>query len=101
MPIYEYKCADCNKVFEMFFKSYSSSKTPECTFCESSQVSKIISSVTFNVKSSSDAGYFSDSSNIGKHVEQSFSKHGLEMPNSVRKSIDNARKGKMPKGLDI
>ena len=51
MPIYEYKCTDCNKVFEMFFKSYSSNKTPECTSCESSQVSKLISSVTFNVKS--------------------------------------------------
>ena len=34
-------------------------------------------------------------------MEQSFSKHGLQMPDSVKKSIDNARKGKMPKGLDI
>ncbi|MFL2803575.1 MAG: FmdB family zinc ribbon protein [Dehalococcoidia bacterium] len=101
MPIYEYKCEDCSNVFELFFKSYSSTKIPKCIGCESLKVKKIVSSVSFNSKSHSSDGYFSDSSNIGKHVEQSFSKHGLQMPNSVRKSIDSARKGKMPKGLDI
>ena len=45
--------------------------------------------------------YYSDPSNIGKNVEASFSKHGVQMPDSVRKSIDDARGGKMPDGLDI
>ena len=53
-------------------------------------------------RNSSPAGnYYSDSSNIGKNVEASFSKHGVQMPDSVRKSIDDARGGKMPDGLDI
>ena len=33
-------------------------------------------------------------------MEESFSKHGVDMPDSVRQSIDDARKGKMPDGLD-
>ena len=101
MPIYEYKCEDCDDIFEIFFKTYLSNKTPKCISCESLKVKKIISSVSFNSKSNSTGSYFSDSSNIGKHGEQSISKHGLQMPDSVKKSIDNARKGKMPKGLDI
>jgi len=50
---------------------------------------------------SDSSSYYSDKSNIGKHVEESFSKNGLDMPDTVRKTIDEARSGKMPKNLDI
>jgi hypothetical protein len=44
--------------------------------------------------------FYSDPRNIGRNVEESFSRFGVEMPNSVRESIDAARQGEMPKGLD-
>lgn len=44
--------------------------------------------------------FFSDPRNIGRNVEESFSRFGVEMPESVRESIDAARQGEMPKGLD-
>ena len=45
--------------------------------------------------------YYRDPRNIGRHVEDSFSRHGVEMPESVRNTIQAAREGDLPKGLDI
>ena len=45
--------------------------------------------------------YYRDPRNIGRNVEESFSRHGLKMPQPVRETIDAARDGNVPKGLDI
>ncbi len=45
--------------------------------------------------------YYRDPRNIGRHVEESFTRHGVAMPDSVRRSIDAARSGEDPKGLDL
>ena len=50
---------------------------------------------------SSSRDYYSDPRNIGRHVEESFTRHGVEMPDTVRESIDSARSGEAPKGLDL
>ncbi|MFC1500856.1 zinc ribbon domain-containing protein [Elusimicrobiota bacterium] len=43
MPIYEYKCRKCNKVFEKLTLSQGDAKV-ECDSCGSSDVEKIFSS---------------------------------------------------------
>ena len=108
MPIYEYLCDECKAFFEVYFKSFgnsSSSKGPKCPDCSSDSVTRKISSVSFKIggslNMSNSESYYSDRSNIGKHVEESFSKSGLDMPETVRKTIDDARSGKMPDNLDI
>jgi hypothetical protein len=64
---------------------------------------RVISTVTFRTTSGGSRGsdYFSDPSNIGRNVEESFGKYGVDMPESVRRSIDDARRGKMPDGLEL
>ena len=64
---------------------------------------KKISKVSFKLESGGTRSnsYYSDASNIGKKVEDNFSSHGVDMPTSIRDSIDNARRGKMPNGLDL
>ena len=54
-----------------------------------------------NPMGGSSRDYYSDPRNIGRHVEESFAKHGVDMPDSVRQSIDSARSGEAPKGLDL
>ena len=44
--------------------------------------------------------YYSDPRNIGRHVADSFARQGMEVPRSVRETIEAARQGEMPKGLD-
>jgi putative FmdB family regulatory protein len=46
MPIYEYKCCDCETVFEVF-TSLNGAQTPCCSKCKSTHVKKIISKLGF------------------------------------------------------
>lgn len=54
MPIYEYRCKDCETVFETFVSSISDGDKVVCKKCESKNVEKQIS--TFSSKSSDGLG---------------------------------------------
>ena len=104
MPIYEYRCQACDQKSSFFVRSMKAKVDAVCPQCGSGDMKRLISTVSFRSSgrsSGSAPDYYSDPSNIGKHVEDSFRESGLDMPESVRKNIDNARRGKMPEGLDI
>ena len=44
---------------------------------------------------------YSGPRNIGRGVEDVFTKYGMEMPQTVRDNIDSARSGETPKGLEL
>ena len=44
MPIYEFVCLDCKKVFEYFVMSQRDMKDVNCPHCGSSRVHKVLSS---------------------------------------------------------
>ena len=48
MPIYEYQCAECNNVFEVFQK-INDDLLSECKFCNG-KVDRIISQTSFQLK---------------------------------------------------
>jgi putative FmdB family regulatory protein len=50
MPIYEYKCRKCGKVFEMF-QRISDAPAKSCQFCKG-PVNKLMSQTTFHLKGS-------------------------------------------------
>ena len=54
MPIYEYRCKDCETVFEIFVSSISDGDKVVCRKCASKNVEKQISS--FSSKSSGSPG---------------------------------------------
>jgi putative FmdB family regulatory protein len=43
MPIYEYKCKDCNKEFELLTTSAKDHQNIQCPACKSTNVTKLIS----------------------------------------------------------
>ena len=45
MPIYEYRCTDCGKKFEVLHLSAEEAHSPECKYCHSGNVRKLISRV--------------------------------------------------------
>jgi putative FmdB family regulatory protein len=51
LPIFEYKCNDCNKFFEILHKSSSNVNGVECPDCNSKDIKKLIS--VFSPSSSS------------------------------------------------
>jgi putative FmdB family regulatory protein len=111
MPIYEYRCQTCQAISSIFVRSISRPVEPSCEECGSEQMQRRMSSfamgkTTAGVHESTPIGsasreFYSDPRNIGRHVEESFARHGVDMPASVRESIDAARSGEAPKGVDI
>ena len=108
MPIYEYRCASCSHKSTFFTRSVYAEVEAICQKCGSDEMQRLISRVAFKATSGKStsgnnqgADYFSDPSNIGRNVEDSFSKYGVDMPESVRETIDDARRGKMPDGLEL
>ncbi|GMR04740.1 MAG: zinc ribbon domain-containing protein [Thermodesulfobacteriota bacterium] len=51
MPIYEYKCADCGKVFEALQK-FSDHPLEACVHCSGKNIEKLISRSSFVLKGS-------------------------------------------------
>ncbi len=51
MPIYEYRCPDCEKVFEAMQK-FSDDPITECRFCPGTSVERLISRSSFVLKGS-------------------------------------------------
>jgi putative FmdB family regulatory protein len=46
MPIYEYRCQGCHRRTSVFFRSFSDTKEPRCTHCDSAELTRLISSFT-------------------------------------------------------
>ncbi len=44
MPIYEYECQKCGKVFENFYATYGQSKNVKCPVCSDEKPLKLITS---------------------------------------------------------
>ncbi len=113
MPIYEFRCGSCNQVSSFFTRSISSQPDPVCSHCQSRDMQRRMSSFAMGktvqsvheqhpaLGGGSALDYYSDPRNIGRNVEESFQRHGLDMPDSVRDNIASAREGSLPKDLDI
>jgi len=56
MPLYEFKCSNCNKISEFNLK-ISDSYPDSCPKCEKGRLSKIISQTAFQLKG---GGWFSE-----------------------------------------
>ncbi len=51
MPIYEYKCSDCNSIFEVLTTSSKDAEKVQCNKCKSEKVSKVLSAGSFRLNS--------------------------------------------------
>jgi len=52
MPIFEYKCNDCNKIFEVLHKSSANLEEVICPDCQSKNYKKLLSSFSASTGSS-------------------------------------------------
>lgn len=107
MPIYEFRCQNCQKETSILVRNISSPANVRCPYCGSSELVRIVSSfgIGKTVRSVQEASgspdspgpdYYKDPRNIGRWAEKKFSDMGMEMPSQVREKIDAAREGEMP-----
>jgi len=52
MPMYEFECHDCKKVFETIVRNADAAKDVICKHCNSTNIRKNISAGSFHAKSS-------------------------------------------------
>ncbi len=111
MPIYEFRCQSCGKKSTFFPRSVNQPLEPVCASCGGSDMKRIISSFAYHRslqtihEESGDpmnpgADYYKDPRNIGRWAEKKFEDMGQEMPDSLKQSIEAAREGQMPKGME-
>ncbi len=111
MPIYEYRCNGCGQLSSFFLRSINSPLEPACSHCQGKDMQRCMSSFAMGKTEQgvqerlsgsgvSPQEYYSDPRNIGRHVEDTFRRHGMDMPPSVRESIDSARQGNLPPGVE-
>ena len=113
MPIHEYRCKTCCKLTSFFLRSINSKVNAVCSHCQSEDIDRCMSSFSLGKTVSSihqrfslgskhrSPDYYNDPSNIGRGVEDAYSKFEKEMPQSVRDNIDAARSGEIPKGMEL
>ncbi len=53
MPIFEFKCIDCEEFFEVLFMSGDDTKEIKCPKCSSSAVGRVVSSTNYAMGASS------------------------------------------------
>ena len=109
MPIYEYRCDDCERVTSIFVRSASAQFDVRCEHCDSTQLSRLMSRVN-RAKTEQDVldelgapgvggrpeDAYKDPRQIGRWVEQRFKDYGMELPDKTREMIDAAREGELP-----
>ena len=112
MPIYEYRCTDCNRITNVFVRSVSAD-IPEvrCDHCGSLKVERAISKFgigktvksvieEYGDPSLDDGAEYRDPRQIGRWAERKFEEYGMEMPEEARDIIDAAREGQFPAPLN-
>ncbi|AIH03923.1 MULTISPECIES: zinc ribbon domain-containing protein [Thermodesulfobacterium] len=50
MPIYEFRCYDCGRIFEKLIFSKTEEQEVKCPFCGSEKVEKVVSNVCAMMK---------------------------------------------------
>lgn len=86
MPIYEYKCRKCGKVFEMFQRITDDPAT-SCQFCKG-PVNKLMSQTTFHLKGS--GWYVTDYG--GKKAPKAETHESKESPSSSETTSGDSAK---------
>ncbi len=102
MPIYEYQCEDCQKVFQALIMKIEEEKELRCQNCGSSALKRLISRVAYHVseadrlanydpKAQKEDGFYKDSRNIGLHAKWRAKQMGVDLGKSFEEKLDKLR----------
>ena len=106
MPIYEYKCKQCEHLTSVFTRSATAEVKAECRHCGSKKLDRVMSKFALGRTdadvlrdygdSPSRLEDYKDPRQIGRWAERKFDEFGMDMPSEARKMIDAAREGEFP-----
>jgi len=91
MPIYEYKCSKCEKIFEKIVSVADSSKTVFCDCSPNAKAKKIISAPSFRLEGS---GWYETDFKTGSKKNLVQSEDKTKKTNKETKKTDNSKTSK-------
>ena len=91
MPIYEYKCSKCEKIFEKIVSVADSSKTVFCDCSPNAKAKKIISAPSFRLEGS---GWYETDFKTGNKKNLVQSEDKSKKTNKETKKSDNSKTSK-------
>ena len=91
MPIYEYKCSKCKKIFEKIVSVADSSKTVFCDCSPNAKAKKIISAPSFRLEGS---GWYETDFKTGNKKNLVQSEDKSKKTNKETKKTDNSKNSK-------
>ena len=91
MPIYEYKCSKCEKIFEKILSVADSSKTVFCDCSPNAKAKKIISAPSFRLEGS---GWYETDFKTGNKKNLVQSEDKSKKTNKETKKTDTSKNSK-------
>ena len=91
MPIYEYKCSKCEKIFEKIVSVADSSKTVFCDCSPNAKAKKIISAPSFRLEGS---GWYETDFKTGNKKNLVQSENKSKKTTKETKKTDNSKTSK-------
>ncbi|MGE3271497.1 MAG: zinc ribbon domain-containing protein [Chloroflexota bacterium] len=109
MPIYEYRCAACNRRSSLYFQTFSAADKaePHCEHCGSGDVSRLVSRVAFLKSEESRLEELSDDAalagvdeddprSIARWARRMGEQLGEDVGDDFREMVDQLEAGEMP-----
>lgn len=106
MPIYEYLCNECNKEFSQLFLNIREISQVRCKFCNSKNLTKLVSSFSVhqteesrlaNFDTSKPRGddFYKDTRNIGLWAKKRMRELGVDLGPKMDEIVEKGRTGKI------
>jgi len=102
MPIYEYRCRDCQKQFQHLILKRDEETGLECPGCGSRQLKRLISQVAYHASEQqrlndfdpaarrSDS-FYHDTRNIGLHAKKRAQRMGVDLGSGFEEKLEKLR----------
>jgi putative FmdB family regulatory protein len=102
MPIYEYKCQTCGRIFDLLIRTGSGAQQPRCKYCDSEALKRLISRPgLIRSQSRTDSGELRpvDPRKAVEHMSRMYDKSGLDPGQGFSEVAKRAAAGDSPETL--
>ena len=106
MPIYEYRCNQCNREFSELILNPRGIKKVRCGYCQSRNLTRLVSSFSvhqteesrlsnFDTSKTRGDDFYKDSRNIGLWAKKRTKELGVDLGSKMDEIVEKGRTGKI------
>jgi putative FmdB family regulatory protein len=111
MPIYEYRCNQCNREFGQLFLNSREADNVRCKYCNGRSLRRLVSSfsvhqteesrlASFDTSKPQGDAYYKDSRNVGLWAKKRMRELGVDLGPKMDEIVERGRTGKILEDYD-